>query len=257
MKFKKLAISLVLVFMLAMPVFAHSGRTDGYGGHYNHSTGEYHYHHGYPAHSHRDADGDGDVDCPYNFDNKTGSNSGSSSGGKSSTTSNGNGKKTTIKNNGEQKSKSNSDISFYITIGILTAPLLLLIGNFAIILIRQKIKTISATKESKENLKSLGLQEITLPRNVFLLNNFDVSEGLPSYEAPYGTFTKYTTKRGRKYHVRRGCNGANISRHMYKMPVYYSPCKLCSKSSNLPIVIPDWYIEVSKAVKALENDNKR
>lgn len=42
----------------------HSGRTDGNGGHYNHSTGEYHYHHGYPAHQHRYGE------CPY----KSGSN---------------------------------------------------------------------------------------------------------------------------------------------------------------------------------------
>lgn len=40
-------------------VFAHSGRTDSSGGHYNHSTGEYHYHHGYPAHQHTGGA------CPY------------------------------------------------------------------------------------------------------------------------------------------------------------------------------------------------
>ena len=50
---------------------AHSGRTDGRGGHTNHSTGEYHYHHGYSAHSHYDMDGDGVVDCPYDFADKT------------------------------------------------------------------------------------------------------------------------------------------------------------------------------------------
>ena len=64
MKFKKLAISLVLVILLATPVFAHSGGTDGYGGHYNHSTGEYHYHHGESAHKHWDMNGDGYLDCP-------------------------------------------------------------------------------------------------------------------------------------------------------------------------------------------------
>lgn len=34
--------------------FAHSGRTDSKGGHYNHSTREYHYHHGYGEHQHND-----------------------------------------------------------------------------------------------------------------------------------------------------------------------------------------------------------
>lgn len=37
----------------------HSGKTDGNGGHYDHSTGEYHYHHGYPAHQHPNGV------CPY------------------------------------------------------------------------------------------------------------------------------------------------------------------------------------------------
>lgn len=52
---------------------AHPGRTDANGGHYNHSTGEYHYHHGYPAHQHIDGV------CPYDYDDRTGWNSGSSS----------------------------------------------------------------------------------------------------------------------------------------------------------------------------------
>ena len=56
-----------LVAVLASFTFVHSGRTDGNGGHYNRSTGEYHYHHGYSAHDHYDINGDGIVDCPYSF----------------------------------------------------------------------------------------------------------------------------------------------------------------------------------------------
>ena len=67
-----LAISILVVFTsIAMGVKAHSGKTDGAGGHKDHSTGEYHYHHGYSAHSHYDMDGDGDKDCPYDFKDKT------------------------------------------------------------------------------------------------------------------------------------------------------------------------------------------
>jgi len=57
--------------LLSFHVFAHSGRTDGNGGHTDSDTGEYHYHHGYPAHDHYDIDDDGDLDCPYDFDDKT------------------------------------------------------------------------------------------------------------------------------------------------------------------------------------------
>lgn len=68
----------LLLFAVASTALAHPGRTDGSGGHYNRSTGEYHYHHGYPEHDHYDVDGDGDIDCPYDFKNNE-SPSGSSS----------------------------------------------------------------------------------------------------------------------------------------------------------------------------------
>ena len=63
------------VFLIAISipitVFAHPGSTDGRGGHYDRSTGDYHFHHGYPAHDHYDMDGDGIDDCPYSFVDKT------------------------------------------------------------------------------------------------------------------------------------------------------------------------------------------
>ena len=70
----KIIILLVILgcVLLTLPILAHSGRTDSNGGHYDHSTGEYHYHHGYSAHKHYDIDGDGIKDCPKKF--KTSSN---------------------------------------------------------------------------------------------------------------------------------------------------------------------------------------
>ena len=78
MRSKKL-IAIVLCSSLSVVAFAHPGRTDSNGGHYNHSTGEYHYHHGYPEHQHTDRDGDGTLDCPYRITGSLGSSSGSSS----------------------------------------------------------------------------------------------------------------------------------------------------------------------------------
>ncbi len=45
-KFKILGIITMVVSMNSSLVFAHSGRTDSNGGHYNRSTGVYHYHNG-------------------------------------------------------------------------------------------------------------------------------------------------------------------------------------------------------------------
>lgn len=58
----------IAMLCLAVPALAHSGRTDGNGGHYNRATGEYHYHHGYPAHQHPGGE------CPYDFHDNTDSN---------------------------------------------------------------------------------------------------------------------------------------------------------------------------------------
>ena len=59
-KFLSLVITILFIFSLcSFVVFAHSGRTDSNGGHFDSSTGEYHYHHGYPAHQHPNGV------CPY------------------------------------------------------------------------------------------------------------------------------------------------------------------------------------------------
>lgn len=67
---------MIILFLLCssmlflLPASAHSGDTDSSGGHYNHSTGEYHYHHGYPAHQHIDGV------CPYMSYTSSGSSNG-------------------------------------------------------------------------------------------------------------------------------------------------------------------------------------
>ena len=82
MRFCRYPIWIIAVSLLLTTVaYAHPGRTDSDGGHTNHSTGEYHYHHGYDDHQHYDMDGDGDIDCPYEFKDRTGSNSSYSSKG--------------------------------------------------------------------------------------------------------------------------------------------------------------------------------
>lgn len=64
-----------LAFALSTTVFAHPGRTDGSGGHYDRETGEYHYHHGFEAHQHVNGE------CPFDFVDLTGQNSGGDGSG--------------------------------------------------------------------------------------------------------------------------------------------------------------------------------
>lgn len=87
MKFNRI-LATAFALALALPlltVSAHPGRTDSGGGHTDSDTGDYHYHHGYEAHAHFDIDGNGTIDCPYDYDDQTGRNSGTSTGSSSYT----------------------------------------------------------------------------------------------------------------------------------------------------------------------------
>lgn len=70
---KKTFSVLFCLMLLFVSASAHAGRTDAAGGHWDRSSGTYHYHHGYPAHQHTNGI------CPYDYNDLTGSNSGSSS----------------------------------------------------------------------------------------------------------------------------------------------------------------------------------
>lgn len=68
-KISLILMSIVIIILgSCVAVFAHPGKTDSDGGHFDRSTGEYHYHHGYPAHQHENGT------CPYDFDNNEKSN---------------------------------------------------------------------------------------------------------------------------------------------------------------------------------------
>lgn len=58
--FLAVLLCVVSIYLLSIFSIAHSGRTDSKGGHWNHSTDEYHYHcGGYPEHQHNNGV------CPY------------------------------------------------------------------------------------------------------------------------------------------------------------------------------------------------
>lgn len=62
---RRILLSFILICVLTVPVLAHPGGVDQFGGHED--ADGYHYHHGYPAHEHSDLDADGDLDCPYEW----------------------------------------------------------------------------------------------------------------------------------------------------------------------------------------------
>lgn len=106
---KRYIFSLVLAFSLLFSVaYAHPGGTDSNGGHYDQSTGQYHYHHGYPAHQHENDQ------CPYDFDDKTGQNSGTNSQSNNKTH-----RDSSLKENTSQKFYNNDDINFALSMAFI------------------------------------------------------------------------------------------------------------------------------------------
>lgn len=67
MRFSLKLVIVIIIFTgsFSTVAFAHAGKTDELGGHYDNATGEYHYHHGYSAHKHINGI------CPYNHDDQT------------------------------------------------------------------------------------------------------------------------------------------------------------------------------------------
>ena len=142
---------IVISLTLIQPSYAHSGRTDSNGGHYDRSTGEYHYHHGFPAHQHTNGV------CPYNNIDMTGKNSGSSSGGKGSSSS-----------FSIQKEEKEDDegwtsivIPFLVIFGLLFLPeiILTIIGTVREFLNRDKIKQQIEQEEEERKKRQLRIEE--------------------------------------------------------------------------------------------------
>lgn len=80
MNSKKIKIAFVFAFILLLVInsfsllaYAHPGKTDEFGGHFDGETGEYHYHHGYEAHQHPNGI------CPYDYNDNAEHSGGSPS----------------------------------------------------------------------------------------------------------------------------------------------------------------------------------
>lgn len=260
---------MVLVLAAALCIgsaSAHPGRTDANGGHYNHSTGEYHYHHGYPAHQHIDGV------CPYDYDDRTGWNSGSSSQEKGLYYLDG----TPVERKNETKPKpepaedkkdqTGGLIAFFAAVFIFFVwPMLSAIAE-GISWYREKrnpqtppalpepkpvkpkpvqppMRTIS--KEEREHMIQAdayremcggrSIREMAgVPENVYF-DDWDRPNTL-NRDPPEDPFFVYVTKNGTSYHLRT-CRLAKTASPMnicQAMAEGKQPCKLCRPMEKLP-----------------------
>lgn len=270
-----LAIVSISMSCISIPL-AHPGRTDAYGGHWDHSTGEYHFHHGYPAHQHIDGV------CPYDFDDQTnhssGSSSGSSSGGSSTTTKG-------IPEDDDSDSDNKFDwVSAILGIAVFLWPLIL----EAIFSFLDKISALWASRKNRKNSSETNAlpppanltppaksivpnyrktpipqpKSNNLPIEQFIentklhyqemyggksrneiarlcgmpINVYISAENLPCSNDPAAQYSFYISSGGKSYHKKQGCSKAFRKVNAVSLSGY-APCKICKP------VRPDllWY----------------
>ena len=248
-----LLMSLVLVSLTVCPVLAHSGRTDSNGGHWDNSTGEYHYHHGYPAHDHVNGI------CPYDFDDQTNHDGGTStvveatptvtptrrptstirsSGGSGSSGSSG-GTKASVAQ--EVSSSRGIDWSSLLPLAFYVIPIGLFI-IWGIIEDRRKKKRKKAEYEEKYTGKTYD--EIAKMCGMPLTMELD-SQNKPKLKGTQHALQFFVAKSGYVYHWKRGCSQAFISADIDK--IYAKrPCQRCSPPK---IAWYHWYLQELKEIR--------
>lgn len=236
---KRVLCGLVAALVFCLWAEAHPGKTDSRGGHYNRTTGVYHYHHGYPEHQHT-----GGV-CPYDFDDKTGENSGGN-GGSGGT---GNRVSTTVK-------KSNG--SALVGLGGLALWFSPLIWEFTADVRdkhRKRREQENAFAKNREEFR-LRYEGKSLREAAGVPSDCEMDEhGMPHTAGSAGTkadaFTVYVTQSGSVYH-RAWCRYArtgspvNLCR---AVSLGKKPCGRCRPMDS----VPDWV----RAYQTLDKLRKR
>lgn len=243
---KKVA-TIFLALLLIIPAYAHGGRTDSQGGHYDRSTGEYHFHHGYPAHQHVNGT------CPYNFDDKTGENSGTSSGGSSVTNSGGSSKPV--------HSSAATDGSPGLSIPIPAIVVGGFIGFYVLLYlfadISNKIQTRKYKRQWDAKRKELldlygGKTKRKIASECGMPDDMEIGpDGLPKEVNSSGwgdSLTFYVSPSGQAYHRRPTCTkSASIPTHATKLGSR-RPCSKCFPCApNM-----EWYWAYRRIIKQLE-----
>ena len=276
----KSIIVLILFFAIVLSVnpisaFAHSGKTDSKGGHWNSATGEYHYHHGYSAHDHYDMDGDGIDDCPYEFDErvyglsntsdaydkgyytgkKDGYDSGYSDGVKNT-------KSEMEKQTAEriEEAKMQSRNSAYILSAIIGIPILVIYAFVSDMRrskaereLQERINGLKAELNEQKNINTIqsscsSIPSISgIPADVTVQASFTPIKGKKSASHPFGEYTVYISKSGTKYHYKKNCCNASSPAHIFDVCYSHSPCSICVPPNRKISEVPVWYKSITKS----------
>ncbi len=248
---KKMCCFALTLLLLAAPASAHSGRSDSSGGHYDRATGEYHYHHGYPAHQHENGI------CPYDFDDRTGENSGGSGSGSSATDSGGGAKSASPDAVTNDSSRFPIPISAIVVGSVIV--FFVLLSLFATIPERMQTRKYQQQWKARRNERRKELLDLyggktkqEIASECGMPDGIEIGpDGLPKETSADGwgdSLTFYVSPSGQAYHQRPTCTrSADIPIHAANLE-YRSPCHRC-----FPCVPDmDWYWRYRSILNELE-----
>ena len=239
----------LLICMLSFSAAAHSGGTDSNGGHYDHSTGEYHYHHGNPAHQHKDGY------CPYSLSDTIAESV------------NGSGWVYwlvgimaliictcvwLIKEKNKELEHCYKNLSSYATEIEQIKESTKNAEEKAVIPYAERVHDLeSQVKSLKEKLNEVNSE---LLHNKRLVSNFKkapkgilfADDGMPIFykpnaDKPYGDYTVYLSK-SKIYHTDRFCSAYHAQKtHIFKVIDCGRPCKKCAEGFFNFDTVPEWF----------------
>lgn len=245
MRHKSILLLLVIALLMGgASSAAHSGRTDKNGGHRDSSTGEYHYHHGYPAHQHENGV------CPYNYDDRTGWNSGSASSSKSTKT-----PKPEVIIEYVEVEKEQSKTGLYLLGGASGILLIFAFRKGALANARKaelenKIKEAQELRQIIMDLGGINPSRV-IPKGTELGEDGLPREANPNRYFAWGErYTFFTSNSRKTYHL-HNCRHAGYTQENAVQVRYLKPCKVCNPE------LPDlsWYDEYKRLKKLKDKYN--
>ena len=231
-------------------VFAHGGRTDGYGGHHDYDNvsglGYYHYHHGYEAHLHDNGYCPYD-DCYYPMapddpDNQNDETNPTSQVIHQSSKSSSSGSSGAVNSSVSVSSYNEDDDGS----GSNTMTLPIILTGIAVIgggmFINGKVQENKRQKKREEDRAKFVelLSGRSIREAAGVPSDIRFFEGMPrdNNNRKYGSYTRYLSKSGNCYHEKQGCSSASKAAHAFNVAYRYKPCAKCCRSR---VIIPEWY----------------
>ena len=103
-------------------------------------------------------------------------------------------------------------------------------------------RTLNGVRSGTPNITSFP----SIPDDVVIDAVFFPIKGKRTKDKPFGDYTVFLSKSGKKYHARCGCCGAYTPSHVFDVVPELSPCSNCVPYFSRITEVPDWYLQIKQ-----------